>query len=69
MVNLILGQRVVPELIQNDFTAEALETEVRSLLDSPWKREQMKRELDQVRGKLGPAGAIERAAGIIESLL
>lgn len=69
MVNLILGRRAVPELIQDDFTAEALEAEMRRLLESADERGQMRRELAEVRAKLGPGGAIERAAGIIERLL
>ena len=35
MVNLIAGRRVVPELIQDDFTPAAVEAEVRHLLESP----------------------------------
>jgi lipid-A-disaccharide synthase len=69
MVNLILGRRAVPELIQDDFTAEALEAEMRRLLESADERGQMRRELAEVRARLGPGGAIERAAGIIERLL
>ncbi|HVA72856.1 MAG TPA: lipid-A-disaccharide synthase [Candidatus Limnocylindrales bacterium] len=69
MVNLISGRRVVPELIQDKFTSEALEREVRRLLDSPEAREQQKRDLAEVRAKLGPAGAIERAAEIIAGML
>lgn len=69
MVNLILGRRAVSELIQDDFTAEALQAEMRRLLESADERGQMRRELAEVRAKLGPGGAIERAAGIIERLL
>jgi lipid-A-disaccharide synthase len=69
MVNLIAGRRVVPELIQEDFTAPRLAQEVARLLDSPDAREQMKRELGDVRSKLGPGGAIERAAEIIAGML
>ena len=69
MVNLISGRQVVPELIQDKFTSEALEREVRRLLDSPEAREQQKRDLAEVRAKLGPAGAIERAAEIIAGML
>lgn len=69
MVNLISGRQVVPELIQGKFTAEALEREVRRLLDSPEAREQQKRDLAGVRAKLGPGGAIERAAEVIAAML
>jgi lipid-A-disaccharide synthase len=69
MPNLIAGRRVVPELIQNDFTPERLAAEATRLLDSPEAREQMKRNLAEVRSKLGPGGAIERAADIIARML
>ncbi len=69
MVNLIPGRQVVPELIQDKFTAENLTREVGRLLDSPEAREQQKRGLAEVRLKLGPGGAIERAATIIAGML
>lgn len=69
MVNLISGRQVAPELIQDKFTVEALEGELRRLLDSPQERERQKGELASVRGKLGPRGAVERAAGIIAAML
>ncbi|HVB07600.1 MAG TPA: lipid-A-disaccharide synthase [Candidatus Acidoferrales bacterium] len=69
MVNLIAGRQVVPELIQDKLTPEALERGVRRLLDSSEAREQQKRDLAQVRTKLGPGGAIERTADIIAAML
>jgi lipid-A-disaccharide synthase len=69
MVNLIGGRRVVPELIQDDFTPAAVESEVRRLLDSPAARDEMKSGLAEVREKLGPGGAIERAADIFARML
>jgi lipid-A-disaccharide synthase len=69
MVNLIGGRRVVPELIQDDFTPESVEKEVRRLLDSPAARDEVKAGLAEVRAKLGPGGAIERAADIFARML
>ena len=69
MVNLIAGRSVVPELIQDDFTPAAVEAQVRRLLDSPAAREEMKSSLAEVRAKLGPGGAIERAADIFAQML
>ena len=69
MVNLIAGRSVVPELIQDDFTPAAVEAEVRRLLDSPAARDEMKSSLAEVRAKLGPGGAIERAADIFAQML
>jgi lipid-A-disaccharide synthase len=69
MVNLIAGRRVVPELIQDQFTSGAVEQEARKLLESPAARDEMKAGLAEVRAKLGPAGAIERAADIFAGML
>ena len=69
MVNLIAGRRVVPELIQDQFTPAAVEVEVRNLLESPAARDEVKAGLAEVRAKLGPGGAIERAADIFAGML
>jgi lipid-A-disaccharide synthase len=69
MVNLIAERGVVPELIQDDFTPAAVEAQVRRLLDWPAAREEMKSGLAEVRAKLGPGGAIERAADIFAQML
>jgi lipid-A-disaccharide synthase len=69
MVNLIAGKRVVHELIQDDFTPEAVESEVRRLLESSSARDAMKANLAEVRAKLGAGGAIERAADIFAQML
>ena len=69
MVNLIAGHRVVPELIQDDFTPTAVAAEVRRLLESPAAREEMKAALAGVRERLGTGGAIERAADVFARML
>jgi len=69
MVNLIAGKRVVPELVQDDFTGPRVEAEVRRLLGSEADREEMKRELAEVRRRLGPGGAIDRAADALAAIL
>ena len=69
MVNLIAGRRVVTELFQNEFTAERVADEVLRLLGSAEVREEMRRELGEVRAKLGPGGAMDRAAEIIAGML
>jgi lipid-A-disaccharide synthase len=69
MVNLIAGREVAPEVIQDDFTPESVEREVRTLLESSSAREEAKSGLAEVRAKLGPGGAIERAADIFARML
>ncbi len=69
MVNLIGGRLVAPELIQDEFTPESVAREVRRLLDSRDAREEAKAGLAEVRAKLGPGGAIERAADIFARMM
>lgn len=69
MPNLILGKRVVPELLQQDCTPQRISAEVLKLLDSSAARDEMLAGLAEVRGKLGPGGAISRAADIIVEML
>ncbi|MGH9712103.1 MAG: lipid-A-disaccharide synthase [Candidatus Acidiferrales bacterium] len=69
MVNLIAGQQVVPELVQDKFTSSSVVQEVRRLLISRETGEKMKANLAKVRARLGPGGAIERAADIFARML
>jgi lipid-A-disaccharide synthase len=69
MPNLIADRQVVPELIQDAFTAEAVEEEARRLIESPDARAKMRASLAEVSAKLGPGGAIERAADVFAAML
>jgi lipid-A-disaccharide synthase len=69
MVNLIAGKKVVPELIQEDFTAEKVVKALRNLLPDGVERSQIMEGLAEVRKKLHPSSdsvtAAERAADAI----
>ena len=69
MVNLIAGKRAVLELIQNDFTPDRVATEILRLLNDQRARESLRRDLVEVRLRLGPPGAVERAADAILQLI
>lgn len=69
MVNLIAEKRVVPELFQDDFTPQAVADETLRLLQDPNARNNQRAALAEVRRRLGPPGAVERAADQIVSLL
>jgi lipid-A-disaccharide synthase len=62
MVNLIAGTRVVPELIQQDFTPEAAAAETLRVLTDPEHAAKVKADLAAVRARLGTPGASRRAA-------
>ncbi len=69
MVNLIAGRRVVPELIQKEFTAERVTQEVLRQLRDAQARCDLRKGLAEVRERLGPPGAVQRAADAIVHLL
>jgi lipid-A-disaccharide synthase len=62
MANLVAGKRVVPELIQDDFTPGRVASEALEILTDPERRARMRRELAEVRKRLGTPGASARAA-------
>jgi lipid-A-disaccharide synthase len=62
MPNLVAGRRIVPELIQDDFTAERTAEEAVTLLTDRDRHASMRAELAEVRQQLGPPGASRRAA-------
>ena len=71
MANLIAGKRVVPELIQSDFTAANIVREIGALLPEGPARQTMMEELARIRGLLAKnngagetGGAIDRTAQI-----
>lgn len=62
MVNLVAGRPVVPELIQRALSPEAVAHETLSLLQDRDRRDTMRRDLAEVRARLGGPGASLRAA-------
>jgi lipid-A-disaccharide synthase len=62
MVNLIAGERIVPELIQDAFTPAAVADEAVSMLTDGNRAAQVRKGLARVRERLGGTGASRRAA-------
>lgn len=78
MANLIAGKRVVPELIQDEFTASNIVRQLQPLLPDGPPRQSMMKELAELRGILrarvdtgntGAGGAIARVAEVTLDLL
>jgi lipid-A-disaccharide synthase len=65
LVNLVAGRSIVPEVIQDEATAERLCQEVRRLLTDQRAYHDMKDGLRQVRESLGEPGASRRAAEVV----
>ena len=69
MVNLIAEREVVRELVQDDFTPEKVAAATLQLLQEPNARATQREGLEEVRRRLGPPNAVERAAELIAGLL
>lgn len=69
MVNIISGERVVPELIQNDVNEKTIYSECKKILSDLTLYEKIKRKFTLLKEKLGSTGASGKAARIIYSLL
>ncbi|MGA3136188.1 MAG: lipid-A-disaccharide synthase [Terracidiphilus sp.] len=72
MVNLIAGKRIVPELIQSDFTAANIVQQIERLLPEGVPRQSMMEELARIPGLLSKhsaGGAIDRVAAVTLDML
>jgi lipid-A-disaccharide synthase len=65
MANLVAGERVVPELIQSDFTPARVAAEATAFLVDRERYERARRALSTVRERLGAPGASGRAADAV----
>jgi lipid-A-disaccharide synthase len=65
MANLVAGERIVPELIQDDLSAERVASEAVALLTDPARHAQTVAAMRSVRQRLGEPGATARAARLI----
>ena len=64
-VNLVLGERLVAELLQDELTPEAVVAEALPLLNAPAARERMREGYERLRRALGEPGVTRRAAAAI----
>lgn len=62
IVNIIAGKKVVPEFIQDDAKPENIANEIYDILSNAPRMDKIKRDLSQIREKLGSPGAAARAA-------
>ena len=64
-VNLLLKERLVPELLQEDFNADQLVALAISLLDNKAERQRVLDGYQRLRDTLGAPGVTDRAAEAI----
>ena len=69
LVNLVMDREVVKELIQNDMTEENVASELDGILHNSKRQRQLLEEYEELKGRLGNAGASEKAAEVILSAM
>ena len=69
MPNILAGEALFPELIQNDATGEKIANAALNLLQLPAQREAIRAKLRKLVAWLGEPGATERAADAVIELL
>ncbi len=69
MANIISGERVLPELIQNDVTNDLIYSECKTILSNENLYSSIKEKLKNIKTKLGTIGASGRAADSIIAMM
>lgn len=69
LVNLVMDKEVVKELIQNDLTEENIIRELEILLHDGKRQRQLLEDYEELKDRLGNAGASENAATVVRNAL
>jgi len=69
IVNILAGKKIIPELIQRNFTAANLLDEIRKIFESERARSAMKAEYEKIRLLLGENIASDKAARELENII
>ena len=69
IVNIILGEEVVPELFQDKMTAEAVTRMAVRLMDDVWLQSRIRGNYEKLRRQLGSGKVAERVANVIADRL
>ncbi len=68
LVNIVAGERIVPELIQGQVTPQRLASSALALMENEGQRREMSERLAVIREKLGTPGASVRVARAIAAM-
>ncbi len=69
LVNLVLGRRLVPELLQDRVTGQVVAAHLEPLLAEGSARDEVTAGLERLAERLGPPGAAARTAELAEELM
>ncbi len=69
LINIVAGERVVPELIQSEATPQNIAREALSVLNNPERHQSIRNRLLKVQDSLGQPGVMQRIAERISEVL
>lgn len=69
IVNIILGEEVVPELFQDKFTPEAVSRTTLKLMDDVWLQSRIRGNYEQLRKQLGTGKVADRVAAAVAGVI
>ena len=69
LINMVAGERIVPELLQNDVTPEAVAAEAVKILEDREYARRVTEQLKEASDRLGRPGASRRAAEVVVDLM
>lgn len=69
LANIVAGRRIVPEFVQGAAKPSAVANEIERMLEDTDYTEQMRKDLAEVKAKLGPGGGVERMAELACGML
>ena len=69
IVNILAGKKIIPELIQRQFTSNNIYEETKKILSSPKIQEEMKAEFKKINDLLGEKSASKNAAQELNALI
>jgi lipid-A-disaccharide synthase len=69
LVNIILGEEVVPELFQDRMTPQAVSQTALRLMDDVWMQSRIRTNYEKLRRQLGTGNVADRVADAVETLV
>ena len=69
LVNIILGEEIVPELFQDRMTPQNVANETLRLMDDVWAQSRIRNQYERVRRKLGSGDVAGRVSDIVASMV
>jgi lipid-A-disaccharide synthase len=69
LVNIVAGEGLVPELVQERSSPQHMADAVEKMLVEPDYYGRIRKDLEEVRKRLGYAGASDRAAAVVCEML